>query len=98
MDIIFRDIGQLVVDYVRQLVDIEATRGYIETGRTADYYDEPLRDLLLADPPGSFGWEDVTGLPWREIDFAEDVAAAEAEVLPQLRPLPAIVGRKPPSA
>ena len=75
---------------------VEATRGYIETGRTADYYDEPLRDLLLADPPGSFGWEDVTGLPWREIDFAEDITAAERMVLPRLQPLPAITHRKQP--
>jgi len=77
----------------RRLVD--ATRSYIETGRIADYYDEPLRDLLLADPPGSFGWEDVTGLPWREIDFPEDIAAAERAVLPRLQPLPTItVGRR----
>jgi choline kinase len=69
----------------RRLID--ATGGYIEAGRTEDYYDEPLRDLLLADPPGSFGWEDVTGLPWREIDFPEDIAAAERTVLPRLQPL-----------
>ncbi len=72
----------------RRLVD--ATRGYLEAGRVADYYDEPLRDLVLADAPGSFGWEDVTGLPWREIDFAEDIAAAERTVLPRLQPLPAV--------
>lgn len=76
----------------RRLVD--ATRGYIESGRTADYYDEPLRDLLIADPPGSFGWEDVTGLPWREIDFPEDVTAAESTVLPKLKPLPAFPAEK----
>ena len=28
----------------------------------------------------SFGYEDVTGLPWIEIDFAEDVARAHALV------------------
>lgn len=80
----------------RRLVD--STRGYIESGRVADYYDEPLRDLLVADPPGSFGWEDVTGLPWREIDFPEDVAAAERTVLPRLQPLPTITDKKRPDA
>ena len=36
----------------------------------------------------AFGVEDVTGLPWIEIDFMEDVAKAEADVLPQLEAMP----------
>ncbi len=67
---------------------IDATRAYIESGRTEDYYDEALRDLLLADPPGSFGWEDITGMPWCEIDFPDDVVIAERDILPRLAPLP----------
>ncbi len=34
------------------------------------------------------GVEDVTGLPWVEIDFPEDLEKAEAEVLPALLDLP----------
>ena len=79
---------KLTEETARRLVD--ATEKYVTTGRTDEYYDEPLRDLLLADPPGRFGWEDVTGLPWREIDFPDDVDAAEREVLPLLQPLPEI--------
>ena len=30
------------------------------------------------------GWVDVTGLPWTEIDFAEDLRRAEADVLPHV--------------
>jgi choline kinase len=30
------------------------------------------------------GWVDVTGLPWTEIDFAEDLRRAESDVLPQV--------------
>ncbi len=71
---------------------VAATEDYVQSGRTGEYYDEPLRDLLLADPPGSFGWEDVTGLPWLEIDFPEDVRAAERTVMPLLQPLPKIAG------
>jgi choline kinase len=67
---------------------VEATAAYIESGRRDDYYDEALRDLLLADAPGSFGWEDITGLPWTELDFAEDVARARTDILPLLEPLP----------
>jgi choline kinase len=58
--------------------------GYVESGRSAEMYEEPIRDLLRATPPGTFGVEDITGLPWIEIDFPDDVARAESEVLPRL--------------
>jgi len=48
-------------------------------------YEEAIRDLMLADP-GRFGAEDVTDLPWTEIDFEEDVVKARDVVLPQLEP------------
>ena len=49
--------------------------------------ERPMEDavaavLRAADPP--FGLEDVTGLPWIEIDFPEDVERAETEILPKL--------------
>ena len=40
--------------------------------------------MLLAQPR-AFGFEDVSGLPWIEIDFPEDVARAGAEILPAIR-------------
>jgi len=51
------------------------------------WYERAIRDLVLAEPD-EFGWEDVTGLPWLEIDFREDIARAETEILPCLEPLP----------
>jgi choline kinase len=51
------------------------------------WYERAIRDLVLAEPE-AFGWEEVTGLPWIEIDFREDIARAEAEILPRLEPLP----------
>lgn len=44
-------------------------------------YEEPLRSLIRAG--SDFGFEDVTGLPWTEIDFMEDVHKARA-MLPSL--------------
>jgi choline kinase len=35
-----------------------------------------------------FGFEDITGLPWIEIDFADDVLRARSEILPRLVELP----------
>ena len=63
---------------------VVATKAYIDTGKTGELYDEALRDLLLSTPPGTFGFEDITGLPWIEIDFPEDVRRAEKEILPRL--------------
>lgn len=58
-------------------------------------YEEPIRALIRedaaqADRPAAamFGYEDITGLPWTEIDFMEDVAKAEA-LLPMLAGVPA---------
>jgi choline kinase len=38
----------------------------------------------LARPAATFGYEDVTGLSWIEIDFPDDVRRAEEEVLPRV--------------
>jgi choline kinase len=62
-------------------------------GRVADYvgaeqrlleYEEPIRDMMLESPQGRFGFEDITGLPWVEIDFPEDVQHAREIVWPRL--------------
>ncbi len=47
-------------------------------------HEEALRDVLLRQP-GDFGFEDVSGLPWIEIDFPEDVIRARDEILPAIR-------------
>ncbi len=47
-------------------------------------HEEALRDVLLRQP-GDFGFEDVSGLPWIEIDFPEDVIRASNEILPAIR-------------
>jgi choline kinase len=49
-----------------------------------DSYDEVLRAMVLA---GRFGYEDVTDLPWTEIDFAADISNARDEVLPAIERL-----------
>jgi len=49
---------------------------YVASGRTRLEYEEPIRDMILASPPERFGFEDISGLPWTEIDFPEDVAKA----------------------
>ncbi len=54
------------------------TRAMIQGDRSLEY-EEPIRALIRADASGPpmFGYEDITGLPWTEIDFMEDIAKAE---------------------
>ena len=59
------------------------TDDYVAGGRRALEYEEPIRDMMQSAPPGLFGFEDITGLPWTEIDFPEDVAKASS-LLPRL--------------
>jgi len=61
---------------------------YVAAGRDDEMYEAVLRDLLLEAAPGTFGYEDVTGLPWIEIDFPEDVQRAEKVIFPALQSLP----------
>ena len=60
---------------------IEETRVRSAGSDVHDSYDDVLRAIVLA---GHFGFEDVTGLPWTEIDFPGDLARARDEVLPRM--------------
>ncbi len=53
-------------------------------GRGDAIYEDAIRGILIDEPPGTFGVEDITGLPWVEIDFPEDLERAHREVFPSL--------------
>ena len=57
------------------------TRARMTGLRRRDSLDDVLRALTVA---GLFGFEDVTGQPWTEIDFPHDVAYARDVVMPAL--------------
>ena len=56
----------------------------LRQGRRQESYEEAIRDVLLTSPRGTFAFEDITGMPWIEIDFAADIERANAEVLPRI--------------
>ncbi|NKC14955.1 MAG: NTP transferase domain-containing protein [Gammaproteobacteria bacterium] len=58
---------------------------YVQRGCLDEHYEAPLRDAMLSEDGPHFGVEDVTGLPWIEIDFPQDISRAEAQVLPRLK-------------
>jgi choline kinase len=61
-----------------------ATETYIASGRHEEPYEPAIRDILLAELPDRFGLEDITGLPWVEIDTPEDLQRARDAILPAL--------------
>lgn len=60
---------------------IQETRSRSAGSEVRDSYDDVLRAMVVAD---RFGFEDVTSLPWTEIDFPDDLIRARHEVLPQI--------------
>ena len=56
---------------------------YLEINKNDTPYEEVIRDLLL-EKPDIFGFEDITGLKWIEIDFPEDIERANSEILPRI--------------
>ena len=64
---------------------IGETRARSAGREISDSYDEVLRALVLAD---RFCYNDVTGMPWTEIDFPQDVLHAQDVVLPALEGRP----------
>ena len=67
----------------RRLTEIVA--GYVARGASDMPHEEAVRDLIR-ERTHAFDVADVTGLPWIEIDFPNDVARAEREILPELEP------------
>ena len=56
----------------------------VEAGHLDEIYEEAIREVVVSEPPCRFEVEDVTGLPWVEIDFPEDLRRAREEVFPAL--------------
>jgi choline kinase len=63
-----------------------AIEEYVQSGRVDVICEAPMQDVILRSE--AFGFADVAGLPWIEIDFPEDLERAQAEVLPRLLGLP----------
>ena len=76
-------VGQITL---RKLV-AQALQEFIDAGMLSLPYEDAFRRVMLRAPPDTFGVEDITGLPWIEIDFPSDVDRARTIVLPELRRL-----------
>ena len=55
---------------------------YVQAENVNVTYEEAMRDVLVSEPAGTFGIEDITGIPWIEIDYPSDLLRAEKIVYP----------------
>ena len=62
---------------------VDTAERMIDDGGSERPMEDAVADVIRAAMP-PFGFEDVTGLPWIEIDFPEDVTRAESAILPKL--------------
>ena len=62
-----------------------AAKAHVNEDNLTDTYETAMRDVLVSEPVGTFGFEDITGIPWTEIDFPEDVTYAEEVILPLIK-------------
>ena len=60
---------------------IHSVQAYVERGQLDMEYEDALLEFF---GNVNVGYERIGGLPWTEIDFEEDVAKAEREILPKM--------------
>ncbi len=80
-DLVGESIGFFKIDSCEIPLFVEETRKRSVGERRRESYDEIIRALVQED---RFGYEDVTGVPWTEIDFPEDVTYARNSIFPAI--------------
>lgn len=63
---------------------MDAAQAIIDSGEIEGSYERAMRAVLMAEPEDTFGHEDVTGIPWIEIDYPNDLKKATAKVFPRI--------------
>ena len=58
---------------------------FIDRDLLDEAYEPAMRELILNEPPESLGVEDITGTPWIEIDFPDDLKRAANIILPGIQ-------------
>ena len=53
----------------------------LKKGERGNEYEDPLRNLIISSKAKTFCYENISGLPWIEIDFPEDIEKANKLIL-----------------
>jgi len=62
----------------------DSVEGFLARGHEDGAYEDAFREVLVKSTPGTFGYEDITGVPWVEIDFDSDLEKATRTVFPRI--------------
>ncbi len=80
-DLAGEGVGFLKVCHEDTDVLLQSVKAYVDREQWQMEYEDALREFFEM---ARVGYERIGGLPWIEIDFPEDVARAEREILPRL--------------
>ena len=67
---------------------IARIQSYLEQGHRDIPYENAIRDVMGTPSGSGFSFEDITGLPWIEIDYTSDIEQANSSILPRIRKKP----------
>ena len=67
---------------------IARIQSYLERGHRDIPYEDAIRDVMGPPTGNGFSFEDITGLPWIEIDYTSDIEQANSLILPRIRKKP----------
>jgi choline kinase len=62
----------------------DSIEGFIARNEIEGAYEEAVREVLVNSAPHTFAVEDITGIPWMEIDYQADLEKAVRTVLPRI--------------
>ena len=68
-------IAGLMMDAAQKIIDADEIEGA---------YERAMKAVLKSEPPETFGFEDVTNIPWVEIDYPSDFEKATDKVFPRI--------------
>lgn len=60
----------------------DSVLGFIARGEDEGAYEDAFCEVMKSAPPGTFGFEDITGIPWVELDYDSDLQKAATKILP----------------
>ncbi len=69
------DIAAKIADYAEHIV---------ASGEIEGAYERAISAVLYKEPIGKFGCEDITGIPWVEIDYDSDLKKAVTQIIPRI--------------
>jgi choline kinase len=62
----------------------DSVQGFIDRGEEVGPYEDAFREVLLSEPADTFAHEDVTDIPWIEIDYPSDLKKATTNIFPRI--------------